>query len=101
MNSGAVFCLETELIFIGQNLTADRYINETLANYVVPYGPYIGNDFLLMHDNARPQIICKKWGFAFYHGQQEILALIKFSMWWTCWDDVLGGGRDHRKTYRS
>ncbi|KAK9746795.1 hypothetical protein QE152_g5838 [Popillia japonica] len=108
----------TELVFIYGNLTADRYINKCLANHVVPFGPYIGNGCLLMHDNAHPhaarvttnylrthtplalpQIICKKWRFACCHDQQGVL--IQLSTCATCWDGVLGGGRDHRKTYGS
>lgn len=54
--AGVCMNARTELVFIDGNLTADRYINECLANHVVPFGPYIGNDFLLMHDNARPHV---------------------------------------------
>lgn len=44
----------TELIVIdGGSLTAQRYNEEVLANYVVPFAPIIGDDFVLMQDNAR------------------------------------------------
>lgn len=45
----------TELVFIdGGSLTAQRYIEEILANHVVPFAPFIGDGFILMQDNARP-----------------------------------------------
>jgi transposase len=45
----------TELAFIdGGSLTAQRYIEEVLANHVVPFAPFIGDNFMLMQDNARP-----------------------------------------------
>lgn len=34
-------------------LTAQKYVENILLDYVVPYAGYIGEDFLLMHDNAR------------------------------------------------
>lgn len=47
----------TELYLVPRgSITAERYINEILADYVVPYAPFIGNNFVLMHDNARPHI---------------------------------------------
>lgn len=45
----------TELYIVPRgSLTADRYINEILQDYVVPYAPFIGENFTLMQDNARP-----------------------------------------------
>lgn len=52
----------TELVFIDmvrQNgnrggLTAHRYITEILEDHVVPYMGFIGENFTLMQDNARP-----------------------------------------------
>lgn len=45
----------TELVVIdGGSLTAQRYIEEVLENYVVPFAPFIGDGFILMQDNARP-----------------------------------------------
>lgn len=45
----------TELYIVPRgSLTAARYIHEILQDFVVPYVDFIGNDFLLMHDNARP-----------------------------------------------
>lgn len=45
----------TELYILpGGSLTAARYIEDILQDFVVPYAGFIGNDFLLMHDNARP-----------------------------------------------
>ncbi|KAJ4441837.1 hypothetical protein ANN_11696, partial [Periplaneta americana] len=47
----------TELVFVENGrLTADRYINECLADHVVPFGQFVGDNFVLMHDNARPYI---------------------------------------------
>ncbi|KAJ4429609.1 hypothetical protein ANN_21795 [Periplaneta americana] len=47
----------TELVFVENGrLTADRYINECLADHVVPFGQFVGDNFVLMHDNARPHI---------------------------------------------
>lgn len=44
----------TELVVIDGSLTAHRYIEEILNNYVVPFSGFIGDDFILMQDNARP-----------------------------------------------
>lgn len=47
----------TELVFIERgSLTAERYILEVLADHVVPFAPFIGNNFILMQDNARPHV---------------------------------------------
>lgn len=53
---------KTALVFlVGANsnpgaggLTSERYINEVLEEHVVPYAGYVGENFLFMHDNARP-----------------------------------------------
>jgi hypothetical protein len=53
--AGNSFYGRTELIFIEhETLTADRYIGQCLETHVVPYAPFVGGNFLLMHDNARP-----------------------------------------------
>ncbi|CAH1115762.1 unnamed protein product [Psylliodes chrysocephalus] len=45
----------TELYMVPRgSVTADRYINEILQDYVVPCVPFIGDNFILMHDNVRP-----------------------------------------------
>jgi len=44
----------TDIIFIEGSLTAERYIEEVLSEAVVPFAPFVGDQFLLMHDNARP-----------------------------------------------
>lgn len=52
---------KTELVCVSQSgrargqgsLTAHRYILEVLESHVVPYAGFIGEEFLLMHDNAR------------------------------------------------
>ena len=45
----------TELqIFDEGTLAAVRYITDILEPYVVLYAHYIGDSFILMHDNARP-----------------------------------------------
>lgn len=47
----------TELVVVdGGALTADRYIQEILHEHVVPLGVNMGENFLLMHDNARPHV---------------------------------------------
>lgn len=47
----------TELVFIRRGgLTAARYVTEILEEYVMPYAGYIGEDFQLMQDNARPHV---------------------------------------------
>lgn len=58
MWAGISFDGKTELVFVpgggrGGGLTSDRYISDILLEHVVPYAGYIGDDFLLMHDNAR------------------------------------------------
>jgi transposase len=45
----------TELVIVNQGrLTADRYVTTILEPHVVPYAPYIGENSILMNDNARP-----------------------------------------------
>lgn len=47
----------TELVPIrGGSLTAQRYLAEILEDHVMPYMPFIGENALLMHDNARPHV---------------------------------------------
>ncbi|GFW14158.1 transposable element Tcb2 transposase [Trichonephila clavipes] len=41
-------------VFHGGTVTGLRYRDETLDPYVRPYAVAIGNDFILMDDNARP-----------------------------------------------
>lgn len=58
MWAGISFDGKTELVFVpgggrGGGLTSDRYISDILLEHVVPYAGYIGDDFILMHDNAR------------------------------------------------
>lgn len=43
----------TDLVTVNGNLNSERYITDILEAHVVPYAPYIGPNFLLMHDNAR------------------------------------------------
>ncbi|GBN05269.1 Transposable element Tcb2 transposase, partial [Araneus ventricosus] len=42
-------------VFHGGTLTGVRYRDEILDPYVCPYAGAIGNDFILMDDNARPR----------------------------------------------
>jgi transposase len=47
----------TELVVVnGGAMTANRYIRDILEPHVVPFAPFIGNDSILIHDNARPHI---------------------------------------------
>ena len=46
----------TDLVILNGSMNADRYIRQCLEEHVVPYMPFIGEHFLLMHDNARPHI---------------------------------------------
>ncbi|GFW90941.1 transposable element Tcb2 transposase [Trichonephila clavipes] len=41
-------------VFHGGTVTGLRYWDEILDPYVRPYAAAIGNDFILMDDNARP-----------------------------------------------
>ncbi|CAH2220332.1 jg1316 [Pararge aegeria aegeria] len=53
----AGICLgaRTDLVVLDRGiLTADRYIREVLEENVVPFAPYIGDDFVCMQDNAGP-----------------------------------------------
>lgn len=49
---------KTNLVFVpggGRRggLTAERYVEGILIDHVIPYAGFIGDDFVLMHDNAR------------------------------------------------
>ena len=52
----------TDLVFVVGNvrggnrrgLTAARYIDEILADHVVPYAEFVGENFVFMQDNAKP-----------------------------------------------
>lgn len=45
----------TELVIIDGRLNAERYVNDILRQHVLPFKEDIpGDNFLLMHDNARP-----------------------------------------------
>lgn len=47
----------TELVIVDNALTATRYVEDILQEHVVPFGGFIGYDqFILMHDNARPHV---------------------------------------------
>lgn len=48
---------KTELhVFRRPTLDAGTYITDILEDYVVPFAPFVGPNFLLMHDNARPHV---------------------------------------------
>jgi len=44
----------TELVVVNGALNADGSIRDVLQEHVVPFAPHIGENFLLMNDNARP-----------------------------------------------
>lgn len=53
---GTSFEGRTELVPLNYGrINADRYITNILDPHVVPYMPHIGDNSVLMHDNARPQ----------------------------------------------
>lgn len=55
--AGISFEARTDLVFIeGGRLTGARYIQEILEEHVVTFAPFVGDDFVLMHDNARPHV---------------------------------------------
>jgi hypothetical protein len=44
-----------DLVFVENGaMTAHRYVLECVESHVVPYAPFIGENFLFMDDNARP-----------------------------------------------
>jgi hypothetical protein len=48
----------TELVCLrGARMTAVRYITDILDPHVIPYGLFIGQNFVYMHDNARPHTV--------------------------------------------
>ena len=48
---------KTALVMVENgSLNGARYIEDKLADHVVPFGPFIGDSFLLMHDNARAHV---------------------------------------------
>lgn len=55
--AGISYDARTELVFIdGGRLNAERYIEHILEENVVTFAPFVGDDFVLMHDNARPHV---------------------------------------------
>lgn len=54
---GISLTARTELHIIARGtLTAARYVEDILEQYVVPFAPFIGEEFLLLQDNARPHV---------------------------------------------
>lgn len=54
---GISLTARTELVPISTGtMTAIRYIDECLEPHVMPFAPFIGNEFMFMHDNARPHV---------------------------------------------
>lgn len=52
---GISFDARTELVCVPRPaLNAHRYVTDILEEHVVPFAPFIGPNFILMHDNARP-----------------------------------------------
>jgi hypothetical protein len=47
----------TDLVFVENGaMTARWYILECVEPHVVPFAPFIGENFLFMDDNARPHM---------------------------------------------
>lgn len=61
---GIMLDTKTDIVFIttantgprSRSLTAARYVEEVLEEHVRPLAWLMGEDFLLMHDNARPHV---------------------------------------------
>lgn len=46
----------TDLVLLQGNMTAQVYVNQIILPVVVPYAGAVGENFLLMQDNARPHV---------------------------------------------
>ncbi|EFN66011.1 Transposable element Tc3 transposase, partial [Camponotus floridanus] len=46
----------TDLHFFERNMDSYIYIEDIIIPYIVPYKEFIGENFLLMQDNARPHV---------------------------------------------
>ena len=74
---------KTDIVFVSGpkqgNLTATRYIEEVLESHVMPYADFVGESFILMHDNARRQQFartCVTSVFRSWSGQHKVWTLI-------------------------
>ena len=54
---------KTELVFIDGTLNSRRYITDILQPHVIQYAGAIGDEFVLMQDNARPHVSRDVQGF--------------------------------------
>ena len=53
---------QTELVFIENgSLNAHHYINEILMNHIVPFAPFIGDEFVLMHVHTQHAVYQSTW----------------------------------------
>lgn len=51
---GICYDARTELVVFDRgSVNAHKYVTEVLEPHVMPFGPFIGDNFVLMHDNAR------------------------------------------------
>lgn len=46
----------TDLHFFERNMDSHVYIEDIVIPYIVPYKEFIGDNFILMQDNARPHV---------------------------------------------
>lgn len=54
---GISYEARTELVVFDRgSVNAQRYVEEILEPHVIPFAPFIGDDFRLMHDNARAHV---------------------------------------------
>lgn len=61
---GIHYDARTELVAIPRPaLTSQRYVEEVLEEHVVPFAPFVGPHFKLMHDNARPHSAAAVQGY--------------------------------------
>jgi hypothetical protein len=42
-------------VFLRGTINGIVYVTDILEQYVVPFAPFIGDNFIFQHDNARPQ----------------------------------------------
>ncbi len=97
----------TDLVVIdGGALTAVRYRNEVLEPVVQPFAGALGQDFVLMYDNARlhtarvVQAYLEQKASMSWSGQHDPQTWIRLNICGTSARDVFQGARTYRRQYR-